>query len=92
MFSLPFYCKYRAGVTEDGHLNGIELTYYADCGYTDVCFTADSTIGIADNVYCCANWTINAYAVRTNTPVNTFCRSTLDALANLVKLTKVLFP
>ena len=71
---LPYYVRYRAGVAEDGRINGIEIDYYCDCGYTDVCFAASMSLSIADNVYFCENWTLNAYAVRTNTAVNTFCR------------------
>lgn len=71
---MPFYCKYRAGVSKEGMLTGIEITYYVDCGYTDSCCTADGAMGVADNVYKCPTWTVEAFGVKTNTPANSYCR------------------
>ena len=75
MNRLPYVFKYRAGVSADGKLEAVEVMYYADCGYTDSCFTPPVAISVCDNVYSCDNWTVKAQGVRTNTPANTFCRS-----------------
>ncbi|XP_076471897.1 xanthine dehydrogenase-like [Babylonia areolata] len=71
----PFLADYEAGFTEEGKLNGVKVTFYGDCGSSP----NDSSIGIMyswlDNAYYCQNWKFTPYAVKTNKPSNTYCRS-----------------
>ncbi|XP_043564200.1 xanthine dehydrogenase-like isoform X1 [Chiloscyllium plagiosum] len=67
--------KYKVGFNEDGKLNGIIITYYADNG----CSPNDNEVGeslvFSDNVYKCQNWKLIPVALKTNRAAHTWCRA-----------------
>ncbi|XP_061183006.1 uncharacterized protein LOC133191267 [Saccostrea echinata] len=71
----PWMGDYMVGLSSDGMLQGIKLTYYADCGISP----ADNCLIIMgkgmDNAYYCPNWYTVPVALKTNTPMNTFFRA-----------------
>ncbi|XP_053383770.1 uncharacterized protein LOC123535779 [Mercenaria mercenaria] len=71
----PFKAVYEVGMTEVGLLNGIKLTYYADCGNSANDNSLPAMPVWADNAYYCPNWSISCEAVKTNKPANTAARS-----------------
>ncbi|KAL4224843.1 hypothetical protein ACF0H5_015539 [Mactra antiquata] len=71
----PYLAKYQVGVTDEGKLNGIKVTYYCDCGYTVNDCTVGDIMYMGDNAYYCPNWHMIPVAVQTNTPSNSYCRA-----------------
>ncbi|XP_048729395.2 xanthine dehydrogenase-like isoform X2 [Ostrea edulis] len=71
----PWMADYTIGLSSDGMLEGVKMTYYSDCGISP----ADNSLaGFAigmDNAYYCPNWHVIPVALKTNTPANTACRS-----------------
>ncbi|XP_071122788.1 uncharacterized protein [Mytilus edulis] len=72
---LAYRADYTVGCTDQGKLNGIKMTLYADVGYNGNDNTLYSVYGFIDNAYYCENWKINPKTVKTNKPCNTYCRA-----------------
>lgn len=71
----PWMADYTIGLSSDGLLEGIKMTYYTDCGINP---TENSLAGMAigmDNAYFCPNWHVIPVALKTNKAMNTACRS-----------------
>lgn len=70
-----YRADYTVGCSDQGKLNGIKITLYSDLG----CLSNDSVVaGVfdwIDNAYYCPNWDLIPKAVKTNTPMNTYCRA-----------------
>ncbi|KAL8614120.1 hypothetical protein ACOMHN_026337 [Nucella lapillus] len=70
-----FLADYEAGFSEEGHLKGVKIAFYGDCGVSP----NDNSISLMytwmDNAYFCENWKFTPYAVKTDQPSNTYCRS-----------------
>ncbi|XP_074617346.1 xanthine dehydrogenase/oxidase-like [Acropora palmata] len=77
----PYKATYKVGVTNDGKLNGIDLTFYVDCGSSPNEIDVAGAQIWADNAYFCPNWKIVPYALKTNTASNTWCRAPASAQA-----------
>ncbi|XP_053383995.1 uncharacterized protein LOC123535767 isoform X2 [Mercenaria mercenaria] len=71
----PYLANYEVGVTDEGKLNGIKVTYYCDCGYAVNDCTVGDIMYMGDNAYYCPNWHMVPVAVQTNTASNTYCRA-----------------
>ncbi|XP_046360643.2 xanthine dehydrogenase-like [Haliotis rufescens] len=70
----PYLANYTIGVSNDGKLNGIQLTAHADCGISpNDCYFLDFP-GHMDNAYYCPAWDFTPVALKTNLPTNTYCR------------------
>lgn len=71
----PYYASYTIGSTEEGVVNGIEVSVYDDCGIS----RNDSSLSVAvnhlDNAYHVPNWLVTSRQCKTNTASNTYCRS-----------------
>ncbi|PVD33599.1 hypothetical protein C0Q70_04856 [Pomacea canaliculata] len=67
--------EYEVGFTEEGKLNGIKVTYYDDCGYSDADAFLSYVTTFVDSSYFCPNWNFTSVAVKTNKATNTACRS-----------------
>lgn len=71
----PYYATYTVGSTEEGILNGIEMTLYNNCG----CNNNDNAMSLAlphiDNAYHVPNWLVTPKACKTNLAANTATRS-----------------
>ncbi|XP_071104762.1 uncharacterized protein [Haliotis cracherodii] len=80
----PYLADYTVGVNNDGKLNGIRLTANADCGVSpnDNAFTAFGPC--MDNAYYCPTWDFKGVLLKTNTAVNTACRSPGSCPANFI--------
>ncbi|XP_037076844.1 xanthine dehydrogenase/oxidase-like [Pollicipes pollicipes] len=72
----PFLGRYRAGVTRQGKVNGVEMWLFANGGYS-----ADLSVGVisrattsCDNAYCLPTFRIDGKICFTNTPSNTAFR------------------
>ncbi|XP_052067277.1 uncharacterized protein LOC127706661 [Mytilus californianus] len=72
---LAYRADYTVGCTDQGKLNGIKMTLYADVGYNGNDSTLYSVYGFIDNAYYCENWKITPKTVKTNKPCNTYCRA-----------------
>uniref|UniRef100_K1Q8Q7 Xanthine dehydrogenase n=1 Tax=Magallana gigas TaxID=29159 RepID=K1Q8Q7_MAGGI len=71
----PWMADYTVGLSSDGLLEGIKITYYTDCGINP---TENSLAGVSigmDNAYFCPNWHVIPIALKTNKAMNTACRS-----------------
>lgn len=62
-------------VDNDGKVKAVGLRLYCDCGYRINEQTVGSAMGFSQNCYRADSWRVVPYAVATNTPVNTYCRS-----------------
>ncbi|XP_013406957.1 xanthine dehydrogenase isoform X2 [Lingula anatina] len=71
---IPYVVNYEVGVTNDGKLLGIVVTYYANGGIL-ANETAMPLQGYIDSVYNCPCWHIIPKGVKTNTPTATACRA-----------------
>jgi len=72
---LPYYCKYKAGVDEQGLLQAVDMSIYSDCGYNFNEGTSFFAASFAKNCYLSASWKFRPYLVKTDTPSNTYCRA-----------------
>ncbi|CAG2217137.1 XDH [Mytilus edulis] len=70
-----YRADYTVGCTDQGKLNGIKMTVYSDSGYLGNEDPLNGVFGHIDNGYFCDNWNVTPKTVRTNKPVNTFCRA-----------------
>ncbi|XP_020903902.1 xanthine dehydrogenase isoform X2 [Exaiptasia diaphana] len=71
----PFLATYQVGVGNDGLLNGIDMTYYADYGSSSNDSDVSAAFFWCDNAYHCGNWKITPIACKTNLASNTWVRS-----------------
>ncbi|XP_048242204.1 xanthine dehydrogenase-like isoform X1 [Haliotis rufescens] len=71
----PFMADYTVGVTNDGKLNGVQMTVYADCGSSPNDCAMGSFPPWMDSAYNCPAWDFKPVALKTNLPTNTACRS-----------------
>ncbi|KAJ8299303.1 hypothetical protein KUTeg_023363 [Tegillarca granosa] len=78
----PYQANYEVGFTEGGKLNGVKITYYADCGISPSEHAMPFVMDSGDNAYHCENWHMISKLVKTNKPANTSCRSPGTAIAN----------
>ncbi|CAG2214889.1 XDH [Mytilus edulis] len=70
-----YRADYTVGCMQVGNLNGIKIQLYSDLG----CLPNDNNLPVAftfiDNAYYCENWKLTPVAVKTNKPMNTYCRA-----------------
>ncbi|XP_063399739.1 xanthine dehydrogenase/oxidase-like [Mytilus trossulus] len=70
-----YRADYTVGCMQVGKLNGIKIQLYSDLG----CLPNDNNLPVAftfiDNAYYCENWKLTPVAVKTNKPMNTYCRA-----------------
>ncbi|KAK7099380.1 uncharacterized protein [Littorina saxatilis] len=71
----PYYAQYEVGFTDEGKLNGINVTVYGDCGSSPNGSGLSSMFICIDNAYNCANWKVTPVLVKTNKASNTACRA-----------------
>ncbi|CAC5385055.1 XDH [Mytilus coruscus] len=74
-YSEIFKQAIHVGCMDVGKLNGIKIQLYSDLG----CLPNDNNLPVAfmfiDNAYYCENWKLTPVAVKTNKPMNTYCRA-----------------
>ncbi|XP_070198779.1 xanthine dehydrogenase/oxidase-like [Littorina saxatilis] len=70
----PYYAQYEIGFTEEGKLNGVSVTAYANCGSSPNENLMGAVFDNIDNAYHCENWRVTPIAVKTNTACNASCR------------------
>ncbi|XP_068702018.1 xanthine dehydrogenase/oxidase-like [Montipora foliosa] len=80
----PYKATYKVGVTSEGKLNGIDLSFYCDCGSSPNEVDVSVAQVYADNAYFCPNWKIVPYATKTNTASSTWCRAPATSQAVFV--------
>ncbi|XP_021379046.1 xanthine dehydrogenase-like [Mizuhopecten yessoensis] len=71
----PYMANYQVGCSDTGVLNGVKITYYADCGYLPSDHALPVVTLFADNAYYCQNWHLIPVGLKTNKPMNTAARS-----------------
>ncbi|XP_061182872.1 xanthine dehydrogenase-like [Saccostrea echinata] len=71
----PWMADYTIGLSSDGMLEGVKITYYTDCGINPIDNSLAGMVLGMDNGYYCPNWHLIPVALKTNTACNTSCRS-----------------
>ncbi|XP_028399776.1 xanthine dehydrogenase/oxidase-like isoform X2 [Dendronephthya gigantea] len=70
-----YLAQYKVGVSEEGILKAVDMTYYTACGRA----TTEESFSVMpvffDNAYYCENWKFHAVPCKTNTATNAFTRS-----------------
>ena len=70
-----WYVKYNVGFDENGKLNGLDMDWYSDPGFSPNGSYVFFAINFFDNVYKCDNYLIKPIVVNTNKPASTEVRS-----------------
>lgn len=73
----PFRCDYKVGFDDNGKINALQMTLYADggCSYDSTAGTVDMALTSADNCYFVPNYAIEGKLCFTNLPSNTPTRA-----------------
>ncbi|XP_022343245.2 uncharacterized protein LOC111136587 [Crassostrea virginica] len=71
----PWMADYTIGLSADGMLEGIKMTYYSDLGNNPADSGLSAMVLGMDNAYYCPNWHVTPVALKTNKAMNTACRS-----------------
>lgn len=65
----PLLAKYKAGFSQEGKMEVLDLELYMDAGYTNTCqFALAELCGQIDQGYHIPNWKINPHIMKTNKP------------------------
>ncbi|XP_045774231.1 indole-3-acetaldehyde oxidase-like [Maniola jurtina] len=71
----PTYCKFEAGVNENGEIQYLNIMYYQDNGCSKNETITQMTIRHFPNCYDSKRWRIEAFSAVTDTPSTTWCRA-----------------
>eukprot|EP00163_Fabomonas_tropica_P016053 TRINITY_DN28967_c0_g1_i1.p1 TRINITY_DN28967_c0_g1~~TRINITY_DN28967_c0_g1_i1.p1 ORF type:complete len:901 (-),score=288.69 TRINITY_DN28967_c0_g1_i1:137-2677(-) len=71
---LAYRGDYTVATDDDGILQAVKLTMYADGGYTNSGGGLDAALTAFDNVYQCPNWDVSGVLCTTNLAANTAMR------------------
>uniref|UniRef100_T1JJD0 FAD-binding PCMH-type domain-containing protein n=1 Tax=Strigamia maritima TaxID=126957 RepID=T1JJD0_STRMM len=71
----PFLAQYEVGFDDNGRLEAVKMIFTMDygCHFNDPAIFL--TVEFSKNAYTCPNWSVLPQVVRTNLPVNTYCRT-----------------
>jgi len=72
---LPYFAKYNVGVTNKGLLQNLSIKMYCDTGFTHNEQTVADAAKFLQNGYACPSWDVEGFAVKTDTPSNTYTRA-----------------
>ncbi|XP_065844418.1 uncharacterized protein [Oscarella lobularis] len=70
-----YLVKYQIGCDDNGVLNAIIMTAYADTGFSENCQYLFAFDKFFDNAYYCPHWKVYSKACKTHTASNTACRA-----------------
>ncbi|KAL8593330.1 hypothetical protein ACOMHN_009983 [Nucella lapillus] len=71
----PVLARYKAGYTNEGHLEVVKVDVYGDGGFAYSNFQMLNEVVVhMDHGYHVSNWKISMFNVKTNKPTNTACR------------------
>ncbi|KAJ8719393.1 hypothetical protein PYW08_011568 [Mythimna loreyi] len=66
---------YEVGINNDGVIQYLNVTYYADCGCAYNDSPSNDIAGVLRNLYSSDTWSITGYSVLTDKPCETWCRA-----------------
>ena len=70
-----WYVKYNVGFDDNGKLNGLDMDWYSDPGFSPNGSYLFFAFNFFDNVYKCDNYLIKPFLAKTNKPASTEVRS-----------------
>ncbi|XP_039276549.1 probable aldehyde oxidase 2 isoform X2 [Nilaparvata lugens] len=71
----PLYVQYKVGVDNDGVIQYLNCSMYEDIGRNLNDLNCSALLVCLPGPYDFSTWTIKAFAVKTNTPTNCYCRA-----------------